>query len=673
MNRYSSKSRSCLLAVLIGLSLIARADRGVFAADEPLGPVPPNLARTAAISASSEQADEMPARNVADGYISPLGAGQGEIGSWAVIGDKAKGKAEISFTWKQPTEVAEIVYFGRCAWQLEETFKEYEVYVAGKETPVATGEFKKAAGPQRIAFPHVTTTRLTLRFKNSHGGSNPGAAEIMIFPSPIAQAQLDRIIQFAPNSLLGDHVVLQQRQPIRIWGTAIDGEKVAVKFRGRNAEAIAAGGKWQVTLPAETPGAPTEMIIRSAAGEYIIRDVLIGEVWVASGQSNMEMPVDVRYWPSKYDGVVNAKKEVEAGDHPQIRMFYVPRVAEGSPRDDSGGRWRVCSPKTVGGFSAVAYFFARKLNQELKVPVGMIDCSWGATYIEPWTSLEGLRSVAELDDVTKRSTDELGVFQKALAADPAKRPASHQHQPTRLFNGMVHRLTPMRIRGAIWYQGEGNYGDGMRYYHKMRALIGGWREAWGQGQFPFAYVQLTPYKYGMYRGSKDPYKLPAFWEAQTATLAVPNTGMAVTTDISAVENIHPPNKQDVGDRLARWALANTYGRAEMPFCGPRFRYSLIEPGQVRTYFETGGGALRSRDEKPLSWFTVAGDDKVFHPANAVIENNTIVVRSTEVAQPRHVRFAWHQLAEPNLCNAAGLPAIPFRTDAWTVQTGLDTK
>jgi sialate O-acetylesterase len=240
-----------------------------------------------------------------------------------------------------------------------------------------------------------------------------------------------------------------------------------------------------------------------------------------------------------------------------------------------------------------------------------------------------------------------------------------------LFNGMIHRLTPFAIRGALWYQGEGNVGDGMKYYHKMRALIGGWREAWGQGQFPFLYVQLTPYDYGMYKGSKDPYKLPALWEAQTAALAVPNTGMVVTTDISDVKNIHPPNKQEVGNRLARWALNGTYGKTDVPYRGPMFHHFTVEPNQIRVVFDPGDGVLKSRDDKPLSWFTVAGDDRVFHPAEATIESNSVVVRSSEVLTPRHVRFAWHKLAEPNLANKAGLPAVPFRTDSWTVQTGLE--
>jgi sialate O-acetylesterase len=629
-----------------------------------------NLATSATVTASSEHG-HLPAVNVIDGRICPPAAALGEFGSWAVLGDKEKGQGQISFTWPQPTQVAEIVYFGRCAWQTEEVFKGYEVYAAGQAEPIAQGELAKQPGPQRITFPPVNTTKLTLKFLSSHGGSNPGANEIMVFAEPTDEAQLDRHIKFAANSLWSDHAVMQQHVPVRVWGTAADGEKITLEFRGHRAETTAADGKWQITLPPQSPGEPAEMKISTPVKQFVIRDVLVGEVWIASGQSNMEMPVDVSYWPSKYDGVQNAKQEVAEANYPQIRMFYVPRIADGRPRDDSGGQWRVCSPETVGGFAAVPYFFGRKLHQELKVPVGLIDCSWGATYIEPWTSFAGLQSVPELAEVTQRALKELDEFSQAMLSNPDSPPASHQHQPTRLFNGMIHRLTPFAIRGALWYQGEGNVGDGMKYYHKMRALIGGWREAWGQGQFPFLYVQLTPYDYGMYKGSKDPYKLPALWEAQTAALAVPNTGMVVTTDISDVKNIHPPNKQEVGNRLARWALNGTYGKTDVPYRGPMFHHFTVEPNQIRVVFDPGDGVLKSRDDKPLSWFTVAGDDRVFHPAEATIESNSVVVRSSEVLTPRHVRFAWHKLAEPNLANKAGLPAVPFRTDSWTVQTGLE--
>lgn len=629
-----------------------------------------NLALSANIAASSEH-EHLPAWNVADGRISEAGAALGELGSWAVLGEKEKGKGEISFAWKTPNRVAEIVYFGRCAWQLEETFKEYEVYAEGNLTPIAKGELQKRADSQRIRFEPVETAKLTLKFLNSHGGSNPGANEILLFTRPVTDGELERFTRFAPNTLLNDHVVLQQQRPIRIWGTAADSELITVEFRGHRAECTASNGQWQVVLPPEVPGPPAEIRIRSAVREFIVRDVLVGEVWVASGQSNMEMPVDVQYWPSRYDGVTNAKKEVEAADYPQIRMFYVPRIAAGLPKADSGGQWRVCSPKTVGGFSAVAYFFGRQLHKELNVPIGLVDCSWGATYIDPWTSLEGLRSVPQLAEVTQKAAEERVAYQKAIAENPQSPPGSHQHQPTRLFNGMVHRLTSFPIRGAIWYQGEGNVGEGMQYFFKMNALISGWRQAWGQGEFPFLYVQLAPYDYGMYKGSKDPYKLPALWEAQSAALSIRNTGMAVTTDISEVKNIHPPNKQEVGHRLARWALAGTYGKNDVPYCGPQFKYYLLEPGQVRVIFDPHGRNLESRDGKPLTWFALAGTDQVFHPAEATIDGDAILVRSTEVKEPLHVRFGWNKLAEPNLANEAGLPAIPFRTDNWTTQTGLE--
>jgi sialate O-acetylesterase len=661
--------RQTIFAVLVSLAAVSPVAR--LSANEPtLDPVPRNIARTATITASTEH-EHLPGSAVADGRISEQGAALGEVGSWAVLGDKEKGTGEITFAWPAAVQVGEVIYIGRCAWQLEEVFKGYELIAEGQLTPIAKGVFQKVSGPQRISFTPVSTKRLTLRFLTSHGGSNPGANEILIFDKPTTAAQLERILKFAPNTIFSDHVVLQQKLPLRVFGTAVDGEKISVEFRNQKANATAADGKWQVTLPAQLPGEPAELLVRSAAGEYLIRDVLVGEVWVASGQSNMEMPVDVSYWPSRYDGVANAKQEVAAGDHPQLRMFYVPRVASGKQREDTGGQWRVCSPKTVGGFSAVAYFFGRKLNAELKVPVGLVDCSWGATYIEPWTSLDGLKSVPELAEIAQKATTELQEFDQAVAKNSAAPPASHQHQLTRLYNGMVYRLTPFSIRGAIWYQGEGNVGDGMRYFHKMQALIGGWRKAWNQGDFPFLYVQLTPYDYGMYKGSKDPYKLPALWEAQTAALALPNTGMVVTTDISDVKNIHPPNKQEVGNRLAAWALATTYEKPGITFRGPQFREMFVEPGQLRIAFEHCGDGLKSRDDKPLSWFTIAGADQVFHPAEAKIDGKTIVVRSTEAKEPIHVRFAWHKLAEPNLCNSAGLPAIPFRTDSWTVDTGLE--
>jgi sialate O-acetylesterase len=655
-------NRAVRLAGVIALGALSGASSAA-----PLGPAAVNLAATATVTASSEQ-PHLPATAVADGRICRPNAMLGEFGSWAVVGDTAKGQAEISFAWPQPTTVAEVVYVGRCAWGEGETFREYEIRAEGRPEPVARGEFEKRAGPQLVSFAPVETPRLTIAFLSSHGGANPGANEILVFSTPTAD--VERAVAFAPNSIWSDHAVIQRDRPVRVWGTSADGEEIAVEFRGETFRTLAAGTTWQTTLPPQPAGGPHELAITAAGRTTRCRDVLVGEVWVASGQSNMEMPVEPSVWPSKYDGVTDHAAEVKAADVPGIRMFYVPRVASGGPLADTGGRWQVCSPKTVGGFAAVPYFFGRRLHETLGVPIGLVDCSWGATYIEPWTSLDGLHSIAELAEVTAVATKDKAEYDAALAANPAAPPAAHQHQPTRLFNGMVHRLTPYAIRGAIWYQGEGNVGDGMRYFHKLRALVAGWRDAWGEGQFPFLLVQLAPYDYGMYKGSKDPYKLPALWEAQAAAAALPNVDMATITDVSDVKNIHPPDKRSVGERLAEVALAGTYG-ADTPSRGPIYSHYILEPGRIRVALDTGGFRLASRDGKPLSWFTIAGADQVFHPAEADIDGAAVVVRSADVPEPKHVRFGWHKLAEPNLANEAGLPAAPFRTDTWTVQTGLD--
>jgi len=622
----------------------------------PLGPAAVNLAATATVTASSEQ-PHLPATAVADGRICRPNAMLGEFGSWAVVGETAKGKAEISFAWPQPTTVAEVVYVGRCAWGDGETFREYEIRAEGRAEPVARGEFEKRAGPQRVSFAPVETRRLTIAFRSAHGGANPGANETLVFST--SAADVERAVAFAPNSIWSDHAVIQRDRPVRVWGTAADGEEIAVEFRGETFRTLAAASTWQVMLPPQPAGGPHELAITAAGRTTRCRDVLVGEVWVASGQSNMEMPVEPSVWPSKYDGVTDHAAEVKAADVPGIRMFYVPRVASGGPLADTGGRWQVCSPKTVASFAAVPYFFGRRLHETLGVPIGLVDCSWGATYIEPWTSLDGLQAIAELAEVTAVATKDKAEHDAALAANPAAVPAAHQHQPTRLFNGMVHRLTPYAIRGAIWYQGEGNVGDGMRYAARMRALISGWRAASRDAELPFYFVQLTPLNWG----GKPVDELPKVWEAQTAALDVPGTGMAVTNDIGNVGDAHPRNKRDVGLRLARLALKHTYGR-DLPCDPPLHAGMRLEGESVRIRFRDTAGGLRTRDGAPPTWFAVAGADRKFVPAEARIEGDEVVVRSGRVPQPVAVRFAWHQTAVHNLVNGAGLPASPFRTDDW---------
>ena len=427
-----------LLALMLHGALARAA-----AADLP--DLPENLARRAAIEASSVSNDLLAAPNVADGRISIAGAALGEAGSWAVNGAEAKGRGQIVFRWPQPVTVSHFIYFGRTAWGLGEVWKDFEIYGDDPRKPLAKGAFAKVDGPQHVRFPAATTRSLTLRFLSSYGGPNPGAAEIMIFPSQLTQKQIARVVRFGVNSLFNDHMVVQRGRPLRAWGTAEDGERMRVSFRGREAAAVASHGRWLAELPAPDLGPAGELTIQSAAGHYTVRDVLVGDVWVASGQSNMEMPVDVRVWPSRYDGVAKAKDEVAAADFPWIRLFFVPRVASYEPREDTGGYWQVCSPKTVGGFSAAAYFFARKLHQELSLPIGLIDASWGATYIEPWTPAAAIRSQAEMAKTAKSMSETFAVHAQRLAANPATAPPAHQHIPSAPFSG--NDLPPDRFSG----------------------------------------------------------------------------------------------------------------------------------------------------------------------------------------------------------------------------------
>ncbi len=491
----------------------------------------------------------------------------------------------------------------------------------------------------------------------------------------LAEVRLPRVI--------GSHMVLQQEIPLPIWGWAEPSEQVKVVFRGAEAAAAAdMDGKWMVKLPAQQAGGPFEMTI---AGKNTIQltDILVGEVWIGSGQSNMEMGIGV---------IMNGAQEAAAANYPNIRLFMVPNVPAGQPQSDCEGSWQVCSPETVaaggwGGFSATAYFFGRELHQQLNVPVGLLDASWGGTAIEPWTPPVGFEQVPALQNfvnvikeanqnyknaVAKTLTDTeswVKAARQALEAGkaippqpvwpehPLKNPG-HPTQPTCLYNGMISPIKPFAIRGAIWYQGEGNLGDGMAYFDKMKALIQGWRSVWQVGDFPFYLAQLASFRY-----DAPANLLPKFWEAQTASLAIPNTGMAVITDISNLTDIHPANKQDVGKRLALWALAKTYGKS-MEYFGPLYKSMAIEGGKIRIAFDHAGSGLASRDGQPLTWFEIAGEDKKFVKADAVIDGNTVVVSSQSVPAPVAVRFAWSQEAEPNLMNKEGLPANSFRTVLW---------
>lgn len=484
--------------------------------------------------------------------------------------------------------------------------------------------------------------------------------------------------------VFSSHMVLQQQKPVTVWGWAEPGESVAVELAGARQEAKANGqGEWRVGLPAMKAGGPYLLSV-SGTNTVKLEDVLIGEVWLCSGQSNMEMGMGM---------IQNAKEEIAAANDPEMRLLLVPRKVATLPQTDVDATWKACTPQTVaeagwGGFSASAYFFGRELRRTLKVPVGLIESSWGGTRIEPWTPPEGFAGEPALKSIHERALlsdprspqhqDRLGRFlaevdtwsasarKSMMGREPAPPmpvfPAelaalTDAQQPTALYNGMIHPLVPLSMRGILWYQGESNHNEGMLYVDKTRALVQGWRKAFQQEDLACYYVQIAPYQYG----DEDPTIVPRFWEAQAAAMAIPNSGMVVTTDIGDVKDIHPVNKQEVGRRLALWALSKTYKQPAINPSGPVFKSMAQEGSKLRLRFDHADGGLVSRDGKPLSWFEIIDAEKGgYVPATVELKGDTLLLSADSVSQPAAVRFAWSKLAEPNLSNKAGLPALPFR-------------
>ena len=483
--------------------------------------------------------------------------------------------------------------------------------------------------------------------------------------------------------VFGDHMVVQRDRELPVWGWADPGEKVTVSMAGQTLSAVTdQGGRWSVRLAVIGTGGPHRLIVRGN-NTIELGDVLVGEVWLCSGQSNMAMSVG---------GVVNAEEEIARGDYPKLRMLNVQRQAAADPQDDCQGQWKPASPATVGGFSATAYFFGRKLHRELDVPVGLINASWGGTAVEAWTSIDvqtGLarfkpvlepwkKMAAEYDPQLAREKYEKAMTSWKQKAEKAKadgrkaprRPAPptdprlNQNHPASLFNGMIAPLVPYGIRGAIWYQGERN-SNGERsvlYGLQLATLITDWRARFGQGDFPFLFVQLPNFT--------TPQESPSEtggWvmvrEGMFKTLALGGTGMAVTLDIGEEKDIHPKNKQDVGKRLALWALGTTYGR-KIVFSGPLYRSMRKQGGRIVLDFDHVGDGLVATGDGPLVGFAVAGADRKFVWADAEIDGATVVVLSPQVNQPMAVRYAWAANPKANLANRAGLPAGPFRTDDW---------
>ena len=473
----------------------------------------------------------------------------------------------------------------------------------------------------------------------------------------------------------GDHMVLQQESEIPLWGWCDPGEDISVTLG--KAEATTTGdstGTWRVTLPAMRASTDPFTLRVEGTNSIEISDILIGEVWLCSGQSNMEWTVDRS---------TNHDAEIAAADFPFIRHIKVAKRSSTTPLDDIKADWTVCSPQVAGSYTAAGYFMARTLHKELGVPVGLINSSWGGTRVEPWTPSVGFENVPKLQSIyqsvigrtpgTEQYQNRLQQFinsnkawnqqaELSLTENEAVKPSpnfpqelkaftSHQ-DPTMLYNGMIHALVGFPIRGAIWYQGESNHTEGMLYFEKKKALIEGWRSLWGQGDFPFYYVQIAPFQYG----NEDGTVLARFWEAQAAVQQLPNTGMVVINDIATLDNIHPPNKQDVGNRLAMLALKNNYGRIDIIADSPEFDSLQLAGKKLVVTFKNTGGGLTTRDGKPPIHFEIIGPGtQNFLPARAEIDGDAVILSADGVHVPTAFRFAWDKSAEPNLTGGTGLP------------------
>lgn len=494
--------------------------------------------------------------------------------------------------------------------------------------------------------------------------------------------------------LFQNGAVLQREKAVPVWGRASAGSKVVVNFGGQLKSTRAdASGRWQVALdamPADA-NARTMSVTEDGLPPVEIRDLLVGEVWLASGQSNMQWEISRS---RKEDQEIAA-----AGPVPLMRLFQVPQALDSARRDTVAAKWTPATPESARNFSAVAYFFGRRLADELKVPVGIVHSSWGGSRIEPWWAEEGLEGIDELTatrshrlarspgfpeyDKSYRSylttvrdwADAAGkAFDSGTKApqmpEAPKLLNIGHNQEAGTYQAMIHPLVPYALRGFIWYQGESNNGEGMLYTAKMQALIHGWRKMFGAPDAPFLFVQLAPFNYGDNRSAD----LPGIWWAQQDTLKIPHTGMVVTNDIGNVRDIHPGNKSEVGRRLALWALADTYGQAKLEKSGPLYSGYQITDSGIVVRFDHAGSGLTTRDGKAPTWFEIAAIDGTYHPADAKIseDGKFILLTSEAIPHPDRARFAWSQVALPNLMNREGLPAAAFNTH-WPIDPTLGRK
>jgi len=471
--------------------------------------------------------------------------------------------------------------------------------------------------------------------------------------------------------ILSSHMVLQRDRPVHIWGWSYAGEKVAVALDGISRDATGDSlGNWSVFLPPKAAGGPYQLTVTSG-NKIVLDDVLIGDVWFASGQSNMEMPL------KGFAGapLKDSAEEIAHAGQAQMRLLHIPNKAADYPLRDSAASWTVCSPETAASFSAVAYFFGRELAARERVPVGLIDSTWGGTVAEAWMSLEGIAADAGLMPVfatrahmVKAQAEAAAILAQERREDLAARqtgqaPPHHDWRPdpaswapAALFNGMVAPAVGYAIKGVIWYQGESNSRAGFApmYGKVLPALIADWRAQWHEGDFPFLFVQISSFGSGADEG------WATIREAQRRSLSVANTAMAVTIDVGDPDNVHPADKQTVGARLALAARALAYGES-VEYSGPLFRQATPEGDGVRVWFDHTANGLVAKGGT-LQGFEIAGDDRRFVSATARVDGMTVVVGAPAVRQAKYVRYGWANSPVVNLYNSEGLPASPFTSE-----------
>lgn len=443
-------------------------------------------------------------------------------------------------------------------------------------------------------------------------------------------------------AVISNNMVLQQRSSAKLWGWAEPGEKVFITTSWNNktdSVATNGNGQWQLRVATPAAGGPYSITIKGN-NTVTLENVLIGEVWICSGQSNMEMNY---YW-----GLPQMEEDFATADNPNIRLFHIPRLTAATPQEHGEGSWIAADSNTIKNFSAVAYYFGKKLNEALHVPVGLIHASWGGTPAETWTPADEVLSDAALADAATRISHSDG----------------WPTLPGLAFNGMIAPVVGYNLAGAIWYQGETNTGTASTYRQLFSTMIKSWRQRWNN-EFPFYFVQLAPFHYG------DKNIAALLREAQTQTLAVAKTGMVVTTDLADnIFDIHPKDKRTVGSRLASLALAETYGVNNLFAKSPVYKNMKSQNNALVLSFDDVGSGLTSKGE-PTGFF-IAGADHVFHPAEAaIIGSDKIELRSSNVTTPVAVRYAFSNVAEGNIFSKEGLPLSPFRTDDWPVDTSAE--